>query len=245
LPEREAKTVVVIPTYNEYENIGRLVPEILAAGPSIEVLVVDDGSPDGTGAVVRGLAEKNPRVHLLERPGKMGLGSAYVQGFRRALDLGASFVVQMDADFSHDPKYIADLLAIMDVADVAIGSRYVRGVNVINWPISRLILSYGANVYTRIVTGMPIRDATGGFKCMKREALEAIRFETAHSDGYSFQIEMNFRFWTRGFRLREIPIVFVDRHSGTSKMSKKIVWEAIWMVWRLRVADLLRGKGKA
>jgi dolichol-phosphate mannosyltransferase len=245
LPEREAKTVVVIPTYNELDNIGRLVPEILAAGPSLEVLVVDDGSPDGTGAVVRALAEKNPRVHLLERPGKMGLGSAYVQGFRRALDLGASFVVQMDADFSHDPKYIPDFLAVMDVADVVIGSRYVRGVNVINWPISRLILSYGANVYTRIVTGMPIRDATGGFKCMRREALEAIRFETTHSDGYSFQIEMNFRFWTRGFRLREIPIVFVDRHSGTSKMSKKIIWEAVWMVWRLRVADLFRGRGKA
>ncbi|MFH1682001.1 MAG: polyprenol monophosphomannose synthase [Candidatus Eisenbacteria bacterium] len=242
MSEADAKTVVVVPTYNERENVARLLPELLAIDEAIEVLVVDDGSPDGTGAFVKGLAAGNPRVHLIERPGKMGLGSAYVRGFREALDLGARLVVQMDADFSHDPKYLPDLLQLVRTVDVVIGSRYVRGVNVVNWPISRLILSYGANVYTRIITGMPIRDATGGFKCFRREVLETIGFESARSDGYSFQIEINFRCWKKGFRIREIPIVFVDRHSGSSKMSKRIIWEAIWMVWRLRVGSAL-GRG--
>jgi dolichol-phosphate mannosyltransferase len=235
--ESDAKTIVVIPTYNERENVRKLLPEILAIDETIEVLVVDDNSPDGTGAVVRELAAKNPRVHLRERPGKMGLGSAYVKGFREALDLGARLVIEMDADLSHDPKYLPDFLQLARTVDVVIGSRYVRGVNVINWPMSRLILSYGANVYTRIITGMPIRDATGGFKCFRREVLEAIGFESARSDGYSFQIEINFRCWKKGFLIREIPIVFVDRHSGTSKMSKRIIWEAVWMVWRLRLGS--------
>jgi dolichol-phosphate mannosyltransferase len=168
-----------------------------------------------------------------------------VTGFRKALDLGADYVVEMDADLSHDPKYLSDFLQVIETADLVIGSRYIRGVNVINWPMSRLILSYGANLYTRIVTGMPIRDATGGFKCFRRGALEEIRFETAHSDGYSFQIELNFRCWRRGFRIREIPIVFVDRFSGSSKMSKRIIWEAVWMVWRLRIGALLRPRRRA
>lgn len=232
--ENGKRTFIVIPTYNERENIGRLVPEILAVDRSLEVLIVDDNSPDGTAEVVRGMMAGEPRIHLFERPGKMGLGSAYVQGFRKALELGADYVMEMDADFSHDPKYLPDFLRLIEAADVVVGSRYLHGVNVINWPISRLILSYGANMYTRIVTGMPILDATGGFKCFRKEVLEAIAFESAKSDGYSFQIELNFRCWEKGFRIREIPIVFVDRHSGSSKMSKRIIWEAVWMVWRLR-----------
>lgn len=245
MAERGAKTIVVMPTYDEKENITRLLPEILAVDQSIEVLVVDDSSPDGTAEAVRALADRNPRVHLMVRPGKLGLGSAYVAGFRKALDLGADHVIEMDADFSHDPKYLPDFLQLIASADLVIGSRYVRGVNVINWPMSRLILSYGANVYTRLVTGMPIRDATGGFKCFRRAALEAIDFATARSDGYSFQMEMNFRCWRRGLRIREIPIVFVDRYSGTSKMSKRIIWEAVWMVWRLRLGALFgRGGGR-
>ncbi|MBN1826797.1 MAG: polyprenol monophosphomannose synthase [Candidatus Eisenbacteria bacterium] len=238
------KTVIVIPTYNEKENLERLLPEVLAVSEGVEVLVVDDSSPDGTADVVRAMAERIPRVHLLERPGKMGLGSAYRDGFRRALDLGADLVMEMDADFSHDPKYIPDFLRAAQVADVVLGSRYMNGVNVINWPISRLILSYGANLYTRIVTGMPILDATGGFKCFRREVLEKIRFETSRSDGYSFQIELNYRCWRANYRIREIPIVFVDRHSGSSKMSKRIIWEAVWMVWRLRMGGLRRGEGR-
>ena len=239
----DGKTVIVIPTYNERENLGRLLPEVLAVSDGVEVLVVDDNSPDGTGGMVREMSESIPRIHLLERPGKMGLGSAYRDGFRLALEMGADFVMEMDADFSHDPKYIPDFLRTAQVADVVLGSRYMNGVNVINWPISRLILSYGANLYTRIVTGMPILDATGGFKCFRREALEKIDFASSRSDGYSFQIELNYRCWREGFRIREIPIVFVDRHSGSSKMSKRIIWEAVWMVWRLRLGSLFhRGK---
>ncbi len=238
--EHAGKTIVVIPTYNEKENIGRLIPEILALDESVEVLVVDDSSPDGTAALVESLAETIPRIHILKRPGKMGLGSAYVAGFGRAIELGADFIMEMDADFSHDPKYVPDFLRLIQAADVVLGSRYVHGVNVINWPISRLILSYGANLYTRLITGMPILDATGGFKCFRKEVLQAIDFRSARSDGYSFQIELNYRCWRKGFRIREIPIVFVDRHSGTSKMSKKIIWEAVWMVWRLRLGTLFR-----
>lgn len=243
MPEADKKTIIVIPTYNEKENIERLLPEVLGIDAHLEVLIVDDSSPDGTADAVREIGERIPRIHLLERPGKMGLGSAYVAGFRKALDLGADYVMEMDADFSHDPKYIPDFLRLIQLADVVVGSRYINGVNVINWPISRLILSYGANLYTRIITGMKILDATGGFKCFRREVLESIDFESARSDGYSFQIEMNFRCWKKGFQIREIPIVFVDRHSGTSKMSKKIIWEAVWMVWRLRFGSFFtRGR---
>ncbi len=232
------KSVVVIPTYNERENVGALVPLVLAAAPGIEVLVVDDASPDGTAAAVEALARTDPRVHLLRRAGKFGLGSAYVEGFRRALDFGADLIFQMDADFSHDPKYIPDLLGAIETSDLVIGSRYVSGVNVVNWPLSRLILSYSANLYTRLITGLPIRDCTGGFKCFRRATLEAIHFESARSDGYAFQIELNHRAHLGRFRIREVPIVFVDRLQGSSKMSKAIIWEAIWMVWRLRLGSL-------
>jgi dolichol-phosphate mannosyltransferase len=236
------KAVVVIPTYNERDNVGRLVPQILALNPIFEVLVVDDASPDGTADVVAELARANPRVHLLRRAGKMGLGSAYVEGFGVALSLDADLVFEMDADFSHKPEYLPDLLAAIADKDLVIGSRYVSGVNVVNWPMSRLLLSYFANLYTRVVTGLPVRDATGGFKCFRRETLLGIDYATARSDGYAFQIELNYRAWKRGFRVAEIPIVFVDRLHGTSKMSKRIIWEAVGMVWRLRLGSLF-GRG--
>jgi dolichol-phosphate mannosyltransferase len=232
------KIVVVIPTYNEKENVRTLLPLVLRTDPRIEVLVVDDGSPDGTADVVEELARDNPRLHCLRRAGKLGLGSAYVDGFGRALASGADLVFQMDADFSHDPKYIPDFLAAIERSDVVIGSRYVQGVNVINWPMSRLLLSYFANMYTRVVTGLPIRDTTGGFKCFRAAVLREIRYETARSDGYAFQIELNHRAWRKRFRVVEIPIVFFERLKGTSKMSKSIIWEAIWMVWRLRLGAL-------
>ncbi|MCK4546037.1 MAG: polyprenol monophosphomannose synthase [Candidatus Eisenbacteria sp.] len=233
------KTVIVIPTYNERENISRLIPEVLSAGDGIEVLVVDDNSPDGTGDLVDRMRDGDSRIHVLHRPGKMGLGSAYVDGFRIALDLGAELVFEMDADFSHDPKYIPEFLRKIGQYDVVLGSRYLDGVNVVNWPLSRLILSVGANVYSRIVTGVPIRDLTGGFKCFRRKVLESVEFADMKSDGYAFQIEVNFKCWRAGFRLCEIPIVFVDRHAGTSKMSKRIIGEAAWMVWRLRLGDII------
>jgi dolichol-phosphate mannosyltransferase len=233
-------TIIVVPTYNEKENISKLVPILLDIGPDIGLLVVDDNSPDGTAEYIEAVAAENPRVELIRRPGKMGLGSAYIRGFKEALQRGARYVVQMDADFSHDPKYIHDLLKAMDDHDLALGSRYVKGVNVINWPMHRLLLSYFANVYTRVVIGMPIHDATSGFKCFKREVLEAIKLEEIISDGYCFQIEMTFRAWLRGFRIKEIPIVFVDRHSGSSKMSNRIIREAIWKVWWLRLRALFK-----
>jgi len=235
------KTIVVIPTYDERENVSRLIPEVLAVAPGIEVLVVDDNSPDGTGELVDELKTKDERIHVLHRAGKMGLGSAYVEGFRIALDLGADTIFEMDADFSHDPKYIPDFLEKIREYDVVLGSRYLEGVNVVNWPLSRLVLSLGANLYSRIVTGVPVRDLTGGFKCFRREVLEAINFADIRSDGYAFQIEVNFKSWKSGFRICEIPIVFVDRHAGTSKMSKRIIREAIWLVWRLRFEDLISG----
>lgn len=234
------KAMVVVPTYNERENLEELIPRVLEQHPGIEILVVDDGSPDGTGEYADSVAAANPRVHVLHRPGKMGLGSAYVQGFQRALSTDADLVLQMDADFSHNPDVIPDLIDAADDHDVAIGSRYITGANVVNWPLQRLFLSYFANVYTHIITGLPLRDSTGGFKCFKRRVLEAIELDTIRSDGYSFQIEVNFRCWRKGFRLVEIPIVFVDRHSGTSKMSRRIVWEAMWLVWRLSLERIWR-----
>jgi dolichol-phosphate mannosyltransferase len=196
---------------------------------------VDDGSPDGTGAIVDEVAEHDPRVHALHRPRKMGLGTAYLAGFRWALERDFEFVFEMDADFSHDPNHLPVFLDSADDADLVLGSRYRQGkVTVVNWPISRLILSYSANLYARAVTGLPLFDGTGGFKCFRRRVLEAIPLDEVRSNGYAFQIEMSFRAWRRGFRIVEIPIVFVDRTEGQSKMSRRIVWEAIWMVWRLR-----------
>jgi dolichol-phosphate mannosyltransferase len=232
------RALVVIPTYNERTNIPLLVPAILLQDPRLEVLVVDDNSPDGTGQLADDLARADARVHVLHRPAKAGLGKAYLAGFRWALDHGYDYVFEMDADFSHDPKFLPEFLRAVEDADLVIGSRYKAGVNVINWPMSRLLLSIGANQYARIVTGLPLDDSTGGFKCFRRRVLEAIALDRVKSNGYSFQIEMSFLAWKKGFRLREIPIVFTDRVEGQSKMSKKIVREAIWMVWWLRLRSL-------
>jgi len=229
------RALVIVPTYNERENIERLVGAVLAQDPGLEVLVVDDGSPDGTGALVDAMAAADPRVHVLHRGGKMGLGTAYVAGFRWALARAYAIVFEMDADFSHDPVHLPQFLRAIEDADLVLGSRYNRGrVTVVNWPMSRLILSYFANIYARIVTGLPLDDSTGGFKAFRRSVLEAIDLGAVRSNGYAFQIEMSVRAWMRGFRIVEIPIVFVDRSEGTSKMSPKIVREAVWMVWRLR-----------
>jgi dolichol-phosphate mannosyltransferase len=231
------KALVVIPTYNERRNVSRLVPEVLRQDPDIAVLVVDDASPDGTGEAVAEMAAAERRVHLLTRASKQGLGTAYVAGFRYALEkTDAHFVLEMDADLSHDPNAIPALLEAMATADVAVGSRYLKGVNVINWPFRRLLISYCANLYARFATGLPLSDLTSGFKCFRRRVLEAIPLERVRSDGYAFQIEMNVRAWKRGFRVREVPIVFTERAEGESKLSRRIVWEAMWMVWRLRLS---------
>lgn len=236
MPER---ALVCVPTYNEAENLPRIVPAILAQDPRLEVLVIDDGSPDGTGQLADGMAAAEPRIHVLHRTAKEGLGKAYLAGFRWALAHDYAYIFEMDADFSHDPKYLPEFLRVIAEADLVLGSRYARGVNVINWPMSRLLLSFFANKYVRWVTRLPLTDATGGFKCFRRQVLETIDLGDVRSNGYAFQIEMSFRAWRRKFRLREIPIVFVDRLEGQSKMNKRIVREAIWMVPWLRFSALV------
>jgi dolichol-phosphate mannosyltransferase len=230
---------VVVPTYNEAANLPLIVPQILAQDQRLDVLIVDDNSPDGTGQLADQMVAADSRVHVLHRPGKGGLGKAYIAGFRWALERDYELVFEMDADFSHDPKFLADFLRAVEDADLVVGSRYKTGVNVINWPISRLLLSLGANQYARWITGLPIIDSTGGFKCFRRKVLQAIDLERVRSNGYAFQIEMSFRAWKKGFRLVEIPIVFTDRIEGQSKMNKRIVREAIWMVWWLRLKGLV------
>jgi len=228
------RALVVLPTYNELEALGDIVPEILAQDERFDVLIVDDSSPDGTGELADRIASLEPRVSVMHREAKLGLGSAYLRGFEEGLARGYDHLFEMDADFSHDPAYLTDLLEATQWYDVVIGSRYVVGVNVINWPMSRLLLSYYANKYARIATGLRMKDATSGFKCFKREVLEAIDFSRVVSTGYAFQIEMNLRATKKGFTVGEVPIVFVDRRSGESKMSGKIVREAVWRVWALR-----------
>jgi len=234
------KSLIIVPTYNELENIRRLLPELMALGPDVRVLVVDDNSPDGTGKLADELAAENKRITVLHRPEKLGLGSAYVAGFRHAIQQDVECVFEMDADFSHDPAMIPRFIEEIATCDVVIGSRYISGINVVNWPMSRLLLSYFANIYTRVVTGMTIRDTTSGFKCFRREVLEHIDLDRVRSDGYAFQIEMNFRCWRKGYRVREIPIIFVDRRSGTSKLSRGVINEAVWIVWWLRLQRVLR-----
>jgi dolichol-phosphate mannosyltransferase len=229
------KALVITPTYNERANVPTLVERVLAQDARLEILFVDDNSPDGTGDVIAGLAQANPRIHLLRRPAKMGLGTAYIAGFRWALERDYELIFEMDADFSHDPDHLPEFLKAAEGADFVLGSRYLNGkVTVMNWPMSRLILSYGANIYARWVTGMKLWDATGGFKCFHRRVLEGIKLDRVRSNGYAFQIEMSFRAMRRGFRPVEIPIVFADRTEGESKMSGHIVREAVIMVWRLR-----------
>jgi dolichol-phosphate mannosyltransferase len=232
--------MVVVPTYNERDNIQRLVGDVLSQGDGIQVLVVDDNSPDGTGEIVDRMAADDPRIHVIHRTGKLGLGSAYREGFKYALEQGAEYIVEMDADFSHDPAMLPVFLNKIKEYDLVIGSRYLNGVSVVNWPIRRLILSYCASVYTRMITGLTISDCTGGFKCFRRKVLESIDLDKIRSDGYSFQIEMNYRCVERGFRVGEIPIIFIDRHAGSSKMSKRIVREAVFMVWKLKFESLIK-----
>lgn len=234
------KALVIIPTYNESVNIDQIISRVLEQDPRIEILVVDDNSPDGTAAIVDEIASRQPRVHILHRLGKQGLGTAYVAGFKWALERDYEYVFEMDADFSHDPKHLPEFLRAVRDADLVLGSRYLRGrVTVVNWPMPRLLLSYFANIYARVVTGLKLYDATGGFKCFRRRVLERIDLASVRSNGYAFQIEMSFRASRLGFRIVEIPIVFVDRLDGTSKMSGAIVREAVWMVWRLRLQTLL------
>ena len=234
-----AEKMIIVPTYNEKDNIDRLLAKLMELPFGLHVLIVDDGSPDGTADIVKSWQLREPRIHLLQRAGKMGLGSAYRDGFRYALAQGSEYIFEMDADFSHDPNEIGNFLRMAEQADVVLGSRYLNGVSVVNWPLKRLLLSYFASVDARWVTGLPIRDTIGGFKCFRRRALEGIRLDKVKSDGYGFQIEMTFRCWKKGFTIREIPILFVDRLAGVSKMSRKIVYEAAFMVWRLRWLSMI------
>lgn len=236
------ESLVIIPTYNERENVGLAIEKVLEQDDGIEVLVVDDNSPDGTGKLVLDLCEKNSRIHLIQRQGKLGLGTAYVAGFKFALSNGFKYIFEMDADLSHDPCELPNFLEAIRKADLVIGSRYIKGVNVVNWPLSRLLLSYFASIYTRLITRLPIKDTTSGFKCFRKEVLEAIDLDKIHSGGYSFQIEMNWHTWRAGFSILEIPITFVDRTVGQSKMSKAIVREAILLVWKLRFAGLFKSR---
>ena len=239
LPDN-AQTLIVMPTYNERENVPVIVPLVLAQHPGIQILIVDDNSPDGTGAIADEMAAADSRIHVLHRAGKLGLGTAYVAGFKWALERDYQFVFEMDSDFSHNPDHIPEFLEAAQEHDLVLGSRYLKGVTVINWPMSRLLLSYFANKYARIVTGLPFSDTTGGFKCYRREVLEGIDLDRIRSEGYSFQIETTFRAWRKGFKLGEITIVFSDRTEGTSKMSGKIMREAVWRVWKLRLMRIFR-----
>jgi dolichol-phosphate mannosyltransferase len=234
------KALIIVPTYNEKENIERLVNAVLKQHEAIELLIIDDGSPDGTGAIVEQMMTSEPRLHIIKRPGKMGLGSAYVTGFKHALKQDYDYIMEMDADFSHNPDDIPKLLEAAQDNDLVIGSRYCNGINIINWPIERLMISYFASKYVRLITGMPIKDPTGGFKCFNRKVLEKIDLDNIRSEGYSFQIEMNYKAWVRGFKLKEVSIVFTERVDGHSKMSKKIVYEAAWMVWKLKLLAMLK-----
>ena len=234
------KALIIIPTYNEADNVSAIIDEVLKQDENLEVLIVDDNSPDGTSKIVEKKQKKNNKIHLLKRAGKMGLGSAYVAGFKYALEQNFDYIFEMDADFSHDPAVIPDMLEEIKDNDLVIGSRYLGGINVVNWPLRRLMLSFFAAHYVRFITGMPINDPTGGFKCFRRNVLETIDLDKILSDGYSFQIEMNFRTWRKKFKIKEIPIVFTDRRSGQSKMSKKIVREAVFVVWKLQFLHLKR-----
>ncbi len=233
------RAIVVIPTYNEAENLPLLVPEVLAQDERLEVLVVDDDSPDGTGKLADELAGREPRVHVLHRTGKLGLGSAYRAGLARALELDADAVIQMDCDFSHPPSVLPEMLREIEDHDVVLGSRYLKGITVVNWPIERILISWAANRYARAVTGLPVTDITGGLRCVRRELLEKIGFERIRSNGYGFQIEMNYRFVKHRARIREIAFFFVDRTRGESKLDLKIAIEGLWICWWLRIADLL------
>lgn len=239
----EKKALIIIPTYNEAKNIVRMIDRVMALDFPLDVVVVDDGSPDGTADRVKDKQKEYPdRVHLIERESKQGLGTAYVRGFEFALNDTYEYVLEMDADFSHRPEDALKLIKAVHngSCDVAIGSRYCKGISIINWPLSRLILSYSANIYARTITGLPIFDTTAGFKCLRRSVIEGIALKRIKSNGYAFQIELHFRAWKAGFKLKEVSIVFKEREEGVSKMSKAIVREAIWRVWALKFRSIFR-----
>jgi dolichol-phosphate mannosyltransferase len=236
----EERALVIIPKYDERENVAPIAAAVLAALPDLRILFVDDNSPDGTGAIADELAAGNDRIRVMHRAGKLGLGSAYREGFKAALAMGADCLIEMDADFSHDPAVLPLFLETIQQCDLVIGSRYLNGISVVNWPLRRLMLSYFASIYTRIITGLELMDCTSGFKCFRRSTIEAIDLDRVTSDGYSFQIEMNYRCHELGLRIKEVPIIFIDRHAGTSKMSRRIVREAVIMVWKLKAGTLLR-----
>jgi dolichol-phosphate mannosyltransferase len=234
------RTLVIIPTYNEKENVRGIAPAALAQSPVVDVLIVDDNSPDGTGDIVAEMAKAEPRIHLLRRAGKLGLGTAYIAGFKWGLERGYDYLMEMDADFSHDPKEIPNFLKAIENADLVLGSRYKDGIRVVNWPLTRLVLSKGASIYVRVITGLPVMDPTGGFKCFRRTVLESMQLDNIRSNGYAFQVELTYQAWMAGFRVVEIPITFTDRYAGKSKMSGKIVREALWMIWALAWANGFR-----
>lgn len=239
------RTLIVVPTYNEIENIQALTEAVMNAVPrEVEMLVVDDGSPDGTGQLVDTLAQQNPRIHVLHRARKMGLGTAYVNGFRWGLDRGFDAFIEMDADFSHDPKYLSRMLELLESHDVVIGSRYVDGGGTMNWGLGRKVLSRGGSIYSRAILGAPIHDFTGGFNGWRRTVIEAVDLGTLRSDGYSFQIELKYRAFLRAFRITEFPIIFEDRKVGKSKMNRRIVVEALGRVWGFRMRALRQGHGR-
>ncbi len=239
-------TLVIIPTYNEKENITKITTAVLDTSPHVDILFVDDNSPDGTGEIADGLCKQFDRVHVMHRNSKDGLGRAYIAGFKWALERDYHFVMEMDCDFSHDPTEIPNFRdKVLEGHDLVIGSRYCGGIRVLNWPMNRLLLSRGAAIYVRMITGMPISDPTGGFKCFRREVLQAYDFDAVKANGYGFQIEMSHKAWMKGFRIGEVPIVFEDRQEGTSKMSGNIVYEALWVVWTLAIRNGFRRKPKA
>jgi dolichol-phosphate mannosyltransferase len=233
------RVLIVMPTYNERENVPAIVPMVLSQHPGIHVLIVDDNSPDGTGELADEMSARDERIQVLHRSGKLGLGTAYIAGFKWALERDYDLVFEMDSDFSHNPDHIPQFLEAAQEYDLVLGSRYLKGVTVVNWPMSRLLLSFFANKYSRFVTGLPFSDTTGGFKCYRRSVLQGIDLDAIRSEGYSFQIETSFRAWRKGFKIGEITIVFTDRSEGSSKMSGKIIREAVWRVWKLRLLRLV------
>jgi len=233
------KTLVIIPTYNEIDNIEKMIKTLFALYPALSILIIEDGSPDGTAQVVKRLQNDYKTLHMIERKGKLGLGTAYITGFKWALEKNFDFVFEMDCDFSHDPKQIPDLLEAAQSNDLVIGSRYIDGIRIINWPFRRLLLSYCASIYTRAITGIPVFDTTGGFKCFKRSSLQSLNFNRIISNGYSFQLELNYKIWAKGLSIKEVPIIFYERRDGQSKMGGGIILEAIFAVFRLRIKKMM------
>lgn len=229
------KTLIIIPTFNEIDNIERMIDTVFSKYSEVSLLIIEDGSPDGTADVVKSKMETNKNLHIIERTGKLGLGTAYITGFKWALENGYDFVFEMDCDFSHDPDSVKDLLAAAQENDLVIGSRYIDGIRIINWPFRRLLLSYCASIYTRFVTGIPVFDTTGGFKCFTRKALESINLDKIISSGYIFQLELNYKVWDNGLSVKEVPIIFYERRDGQSKMGGGIIFEALFNVLKLRV----------